>query len=427
MSTTTDAMTSNDITSNDTTSNDTARTHHARPPFHRHRGRTTLEALLTEELLEPFRTRADAADAANTYFHEDLEVLRSIGYLAAAVPEHHGGWGLDLARLATVQRRLAHVAPATALAMCMHHYWIGLAADLERLGDDTCTWILDAASDGTIFAAGHAEAGNDLPVIMSTATARRVPGGYRFRGHKMFGSNGPVWDVLGVHALDDGDPEHPVIVHGFVRRDDPGVTVEETWDTLGMRPSQSHETVLDDVFVPDARIGRITPAGDDTDPFNFSMDTWALGLFSNVYLGIAERAFELAVATATTKRSVAIPRGTYAHNPMVQHQIAEMFLELQAARATVDRMIDDVAAGVDHGTMWGAHVVGAKWHAVESAKRVVDRALDVTGGAGMFRGNELERLYRDVRCGGFHPANDALTHEIVAKAALGIDPAGPRW
>lgn len=387
----------------------------------------TGPARLTDELLEPFRARAAAADAANTYFTDDLDQLRAIGYLAAAVPEHHGGWGLDVAQLAGVQRRIAHFAPATALAMSMHHYWIGIAADLERAGETSCTWILREAADGTVFAAGHAEAGNDAPVVMSTATARRVDGGYVFDGHKMFGSNGPVWGYLGVHALDASDPERPVIVHGFAHRDDPGVTVCETWDTLGMRPSQSHDTLLESVFVPDERIGRITPAGSSDDAFLVSMDIWALSLFSSVYLGIAERALELAVTSATTKRSVAIPQGTYAHNPMVQHQIAEMFLELQAGRVTLDRFVDDVVCGVDHGAMWGAHMASAKWRAVESAKRVVDIALDVVGGAGMFRGNELERLYRDVRCGGFHPANDALTHETVGKVVLGIDPTGPRW
>ena len=61
-----------------------------------------------------------------------------------------------------------------------------------------------------------------------------------------------------------------------------------------------------------------------------------------------------------------------------------------------------------------------KWRAVEAAKRVVDIALDIVGGAGMFRASELERLYRDVRCGGFHPANDALTHELVGKAVLRV-------
>ena len=68
-----------------------------------------------------------------------------------------------------------------------------------------------------------------------------------------------------------------------------------------------------------------------------------------------------------------------------------------------------------------------KWRAVEAAKRVVDIALDVAGGGGMFRGNELERLYRDVRCGGFHPGNDALTHEMVGKSVLGVLAEQPRW
>ena len=72
-------------------------------------------------------------------------------------------------------------------------------------------------------------------------------------------------------------------------------------------------------------------------------------------------------------------------------------------------------------------IVSAKWRAVETAKRVVDMALDVAGGAAMMRGNELERLYRDVRAGGFHPANAALTYETVGKTVLGIDPSGPRW
>ena len=65
--------------------------------------------------------------------------------------------------------------------------------------------------------------------------------------------------------------------------------------------------------------------------------------------------------------------------------------------------------------------------AMEFAQKVVDLALQLSGGRGMFRGNELERLYRDVRCGGFHPANAALTHEIVGKTALGVLGEEPRW
>ena len=124
---------------------------------------------------------------------------------------------------------------------------------------------------------------------------------------------------------------------------------------------------------------------------------------------------------------MAIDRGAYAYNPMVQHQIAEMYLELDAASATLDRFVTDWVAGVDHGDGWVPKVYSTKWRAVEAAKRVVDVALDVVGGGGMMTGNELERLYRDVRCGGFHPGNDALTHELVGKAVLGILTEQPRW
>jgi alkylation response protein AidB-like acyl-CoA dehydrogenase len=379
------------------------------------------------DMLERFRLRAGELDRNNAYFHQDLADLREIGYLAAVVPAEFGGWGLDLAEFAASQRRLARYAPATALAMTMHSYLVGIAVELERAGDASLHWILEAALAGEVFAAGHAESGNDIPVLLSTCQAERVEGGYRLTGRKQFGSNGPTWNWLGAHAIDVNAPGGPQIVHAFVERGSAGATVIETWDTLGMRPTQSHDTVLDGVFVPDARIGRVVPAGDGNDLFIVFMGIWPLSLMAAVYLGIADRAFELAVAGAKRKTSVAIERGAYAYNPFVQHQIAEMYLEREAAAATVEKYVSDWANGVDHGEEWGPKTYATKWIAVEAAKHVVDKALDVVGGAGMFAGNELERLYRDVRCGGFHPGNDALTHELVGKCALGIVEEQPRW
>jgi alkylation response protein AidB-like acyl-CoA dehydrogenase len=382
---------------------------------------------LPTEMLERFRDRAGELDRTNGYFYDDLAELRQIGYLAAAVPHQLGGWGCNLADMAANQRRLARYAPATALAMTMHTYWVGAAAELYRAGDTSQQWVLEAAVNGEVFAAGHAERGNDIPVLLSTCIATRVEGGYRLNGHKQFGSNGPVWSWLGAHAIDPEAPGGPQIVHAFVARDTPGVAVVETWDTLGMRPTQSHDTILDDVFVPDAKIGRVVPAGDGSDPYLVAMTMWALPLIATVYVGIAERALEIAVDGARRKTSMAIERGAYAYNPMIQHQVAEMYLELDAAQAIVDRFADDWVTGADHGEAWVPKVYSAKWRAVEAAKRVVDLALDVSGGAGMFKGNELERLYRDVRCGGFHPGNDANTHEFVGKAVLGVIAEQPRW
>ena len=96
--------------------------------------------------------------------------------------------------------------------------------------------------------------------------------------------------------------------------------------------------------------------------------------------------------------------------------------------AHIKQVAQDWSNGVDHGAAWGLKLLAVKHHCTESAKRVVDLAMTMSGGMGMYKRNELERLYRDIRCGGFHPANSLLTHEMVGKMAFGIDIADrPRW
>src|SRR5690606_33978952 len=99
----------------------------------------------------------------------------------------------SFAELVNEQRRLAQRAPATALALNMHHYWVGIAQDLRAWGDSSLVWMLRDAAAGEVFAAGHGETGNDVGVPLSTAVATRADGGYRITGRKIFGSLSPVW------------------------------------------------------------------------------------------------------------------------------------------------------------------------------------------------------------------------------------------
>ncbi len=387
---------------------------------------TPSTTVLTDSLIDRCGQRARGYDRENRFFTEDFEELKEAGYLLLAVPREFGGHGLSLAEVAHEQRRLAYRAPATALAINMHLYWTGIAADLYRMGDASLTWLLEETVRGEVFAAGHGEAGNDLPVLLSTSSAERVEGGYRFTGRKMFGSMTPVWTRLGIHGMDTSDPEHPTVIHGFLPRSSEGYEIKETWDTLGMRATRSDDTILSGAFVPDRYIARRVPAG-GLDPFVGALFAWALLNFGNIYHAIALRARDLAVTSVSTKKSLAVSR-TMAYHPEVQHQFAEMTLEIDAAGPHLDSVARDWSEGVDHGAQWPSKIVSAKYHAVESAKRVVDLAMDVSGGSGMFKASELERLYRDVRAGGFHPANSALVHEIVGKTTLGIGLGEqPRW
>ncbi len=384
--------------------------------------------ILSDELLLRFHERAPVYDRENRFFTEDFEDLRKTLYLKMVVPRELGGLGFTLAQYCREARRLAYHAPATALAVNMHVYWCGVAREVRGKGDPSCDWILEEAGRGKIFAAGHAETGHDLPVLLSTTRAEKAEGGYRFTGRKSFGSLSPVWDFLGLHGLDASDPKAPRIVHGFLARDAKGYRIEPTWDVLGMRATQSDDTILEGAFIPDAKIARIVPPGAaGVDIFVLSVFAWALLGFANVYYGLARRAFDLTVDSLKKRKSLAVS-SSMAHHPAMQWGVADMAMELDAIEALIEKVATDWSDGVDHGGAWPAKIVTAKYRAVEGAWRVVDTALDLSGGFGMFKKSELERLFRDARAGRFHPANAALTHELVAKIALGINPDDPpRW
>ena len=391
---------------------------------------TTLQprTALTDEILVRCQERAPRFDRENSFFTDDFQELRDAGYLLLPVPEEFGGRGLTLAEVAQEQRRLAYHAAPTAVAINMHLYWVGVAADLWRAGDRSLQWVLEEAARGHVFAAGHAESGNDVPVLLSTTRAERVDGGYRFTGHKSFGSLTPVWTYMGLHGMDLSDPARPRVVHAFMPRNTEGYAVRDTWDTLGMRATRSDDTILDGAFVPDRYVARVVPAGAaGIDAFVLSMFAWALLGFGNVYFGMARRALDLTVDTLKKKGSIALTR-PMAYHPEAQHHVAEMGLELEAIEPHLDRVADEWARGVDHGARWPMKILAAKYRAVEGAWKVVDTALELAGGFGVFRRSGIEQLFRDARLGRIHPGNTMFTHEVVGKTLLGISPdEQPRW
>jgi len=386
--------------------------------------------VMSEALYQRCAQRAPVYDRENRFFTEDFEELRGAGYLLMPVPSELGGWGMTLPEVCREQRRLAYYAPATALGLNMHVYWMGVAADLRRAGDPSLEWMLRQAAAGEVFAAGHAESGNDIPVLLSTTRAERVDGGYRFHGRKHFGSLTPVWTRFGLHGMDTSDPAGPQVVHAFMPRDTAGYRIENTWDVLGMRATSSDDTILEGCFVPDRYVARVVPAGAaGLDPFVASIFVWALMGFGNVYYGLARHAMDRAVETVKTKRPLAMSR-PMAYHAEVQHAIAEMVIELETVEAVLDRAAHGWSENTEpaNAGLLLMRVLAAKYRAVESSWRVVDMALELSGGFGIFRAAGMERIFRDARLGRIHPANGFLTHELLAKLTLGINPdEQPRW
>ncbi|CAL8978347.1 Putative acyl-CoA dehydrogenase YdbM [Cellulomonas sp. T2.31MG-18] len=376
--------------------------------------------LLTDDLIARVHDRAPAHDRDNTFPHDDLADLRAAGYLTAFVPAELGGAGLTLEEVAREQVRLAAAAPATALAVNMHLVVTGMAALLAIDGDDSMRFVLQDAAAGEVFAFGNSEAGNDLVMFGSRTRAERTAdGGYRYVGTKIFTSLSPVWTRLATFGLDDADPSDPRLVHGVVAREQGGVTVGEDWDTLGMRATQSATTHLEGAYAPPDRIVRRLPPGPSADPYIVALFSVFEILLAAVYTGIGRRALELGAANSRGRTSMKYDGRSYADDPDIRWKIADAALAQDGAELQVFALARDVDERVDHGARLFAQLVGLKVRATESARVVVDLALRVSGGAAYYTGNELNRLYRDVLAGIYHPSDDESAHATVAQSVLG--------
>lgn len=376
------------------------------------------ERYLPDERLDRLRERASALDRENRFFDADLAELREAGYLELFVPEELGGGGLTLHEVSRLQQRLATAAPATALAVNMHLMCTGVAVALAARGDDSLRYVLEEAAAGELFAFGISEPGNDFVLQGSTSVAVPEPdGGYRVTGTKIFTSLAPAWTRLIVHALDASDPDEPMLVYGFLRREDGGTATSEHWDPLGMRASQSRATRLEGARMRPDRVARRIAPGRTPDLLTFAITSHFQLLIGSVYAGLARRALDLAAA-ALHRRSSARAGAPLAEVPEHRVRIADAYRAYLAVPAQLDAYTRDFDELVDHGAGWPPRLVGARLAAADAARAAAETALMCGGGAGFDADTEASRLYRDAAAGLFHPPSADAARPMFAAALL---------
>ena len=387
------------------------------------------EKFLPAEVLQRFRERAGVYDRENRFFDEDLEELKSLGYLTLFVPDAYGGPGLSLHEVSRLQQRLASAAPATALAINMHLMCTGVVKALNDRGDASLNWVFEEVLAGEIFAFGISEPSNDWVMQGSNTVAEPTSdGGYLLSGVKIFTSLSPVWTRLIVHGAithddagiagpDADEPAEGELVYGFIERGAEGITVSEHWDVLGMRASQSRATILDEVLMRPERVSRTIPAGKHPDPLTFAITSNFQLLIASVYAGVAARALELGAA-GLKKRKSAKSGTTFAEVPETRARLADAHLDYLVVPAMLDAYCRDFDGLVDHGAGWPLRLVGARIKASDAARRAAETALMCAGGSGFDNSHELSRLYRDATAGLFHPPSADAARLMYAAALL---------
>jgi alkylation response protein AidB-like acyl-CoA dehydrogenase len=367
---------------------------------------------LAGELGAEFAPRAADLDRNNEFATENFERLRSSGFSALAVPNELGGLGASIRQTCYAQAELAKHCGSTALAINMHIYLTLVQAFRYRNGLPGADKVLQrVANEGLILMTSGGSDG-----LWPSGTAEPVEGGYRVNGRKIFCSQAPVANVLSTMAVNT-QPENgdPILVMSIPMSSE-GVEIVDTWDTLGMRATSSQDVKLTNVFVSDAQVAGKRPWG-KLDPVLRSAGFHFAPVVSAVYFGIAAGARDEAVRAI---RARTMGDGSPASaDQMLQRFVGEMDCKLNVAWwsliGSVNELADDYK--VDDETL--ARLMAAKRQVLLEAQEVVDLAMSAIGGLAYYKRSPVERAYRDIRAGKFHPMTPERTLYFAGRLALG--------
>lgn len=359
-----------------------------------------------EALAARFAERAAEHDREGSFPHENFAELREAGYLKLTVPSEFGGDEASLHELVALQERLAYGDGSTALAVGWH---IGQVLHLrttrkwpDRLFSELCQAIV---ADGAMINTFASEAASGSPSRggKPETTAIRQDGGWLITGRKTFSTLSPILDRFVVTAY---IPEEETTADFLIYKNE-RVTIIETWDTIGMRGTGSHDVVLNGVFASDD--SRLSGKGADDG------GGWLLHIPA-CYVGIAMAARDFAINFAKAYRPNHL-QGPIAELPMVQQSIGQMEAELRTARSLLYAAADRWDQEVDNRPFLKPELGLAKYVAVNNAIKVVDIAMRIVGGASLSKTLPLERYYRDVRAGLHNPPMDnTVLHTLAADA-----------
>jgi alkylation response protein AidB-like acyl-CoA dehydrogenase len=342
-------------------------------------------------------------DEMNQFVGANFALLRERGFLELAVPLELGGAGLTRTELSEMLRMLARRCSSTALALAMHTHvlaatvwrWRHQNAPVEGLLKRVVAERLHLLSSG----------GSDW--LDGSGKAVKVDGGYRIYARKIFASGAPSANLFMTGAIDEDAPGGPTMLQFGIPMNGEGVTIRETWDTMGMRGTGSHDVLLDDVFVPDAAIGARRKPG-VWHPLMHIVAMVAFPLVYSVYTGVAEAARDLAVAAAAKRR-----------DPAVIDLVGALDTELAAARIGLESMVT-FSEAAQPGPETTNTIFMHRTLVARSALKTVELALEVAGGASYHRRNGLERLFRDVQGARFHPLPEYQQRRLAGRLALGL-------
>lgn len=351
-----------------------------------------------------FEKRAFENDRTGNFVFENYEQLKEHRFFSAAIPKKFGGGGVSHAEMCQIIRIMGQYCGSTALAFSMHQHLV--AATL---------WKYNHKAKGADFLRGVA---SDEQVLISTGARdwlgsngemTKVKGGYLFDAKKHFASQSVAGDVAVTSSPYVDQEGNRLVLHFSVPMNTSGVSLLDDWDVMGMRATGSQTIVFKQVFIPNSAITLERPR-DEFHPVWSVVLTVAMPLIMSAYVGLADRAFDIALEKGKKYRR---------NSSFMSILVGRMYNQLLTAQTAWQAMFqltdnfkfrpteEKTISILTHKTIVG-----------EATKKTVEYAMEAIGGQSFYRSNLLERIFRDVQASPFHPLPKWEQYEFTGKRIL---------
>ncbi|AOV06917.1 acyl-CoA dehydrogenase family protein [Sporosarcina ureilytica] len=360
------------------------------------------------EALKPsFRAREAELDALGSFPFKDIEDLKQIDYHLLTLPKENGGQGFGLYEYILAQEAISEGSGSTGLSIGWHNGIVLEYAENRHWKEKPGQFLLDEIRKGALINSAGTENNTGSPTRGGLPQTNAVAEGEDLiiNGEKTYTSLSPVLDYFLVSTTTEAQE----VEHIMVPRNVPGVSIEQSWDSLAMRGTASDTLVLTNVRVPKTNILK------KNTPVEPVSKGWLLHIPA-CYIGIAAAARNYALEFATSYAPVSLGK-PIAEVPAIRQKIGEMELELSTARHLLYGTIERYEAAADKTTFQESLGV-TKIAVTNAAISIVDTAMKIVGSRALSESNPMHRYYLNVRAGLYNPPMDDVIISNMANTAI---------
>lgn len=348
---------------------------------------------------------------ANDRIPDDiLDEMREMGLFGITIPEEFGGAGMNISQYITTVMHMAYASPAYRSTVSINIGMTGSAIKNYGTPEQKAEWLPRIAS-GEIACFGLTEPGSGSDSAAMQTTAARDGNGYRLNGTKRYITNSPSAKIGLIMARTSKEalPKNAHVSAFIVDMSTPGITVGKPDKKMGQSGAHIADVIMEDVYIP----GSALVGGEEGRGFQIAMQSLDNGRLSvaGMGVGMGRRALDTAIRYANERKAFGEPIANF---QLIQAMLADSEADLYAAEC----MVADACARADRGENIQRKAAAAKLFSSEACGRVVDRCVQVFGGAGYLAEYPAERFFRDARILRIYEGTSQIMQLQIAKHLL---------